>query len=133
MNFRDIDRGDMSRDVEALERAWMGAWLSRDIETCRNILDDSFILTSATGILIDKTQWLEKAAGAFSGTEFTWLSITVRKIADTVAVVHIKSSQVATVGDMDWSGVFLMTDVWVKRADGWKVTARQGLGPLSSR
>ena len=109
----------------------MGAWLNRDIETCRNILDDGFILTSATGILVDKTEWLDKAAGAFSATEFTWLSITVRRIADTVAVAHVKSSQVAKIGERDWSGVFLMTDVWVKRIDGWKVTARQGLGPLA--
>ena len=132
MNLRDVDHGDMARDVEALERAWMDAWVNRNTETCRNILDDSFILTSASGVLLDKTQWLEKAAGAFSATEFTWLSITVRKIADTVAVAHLKSSQVASIGDKNWSGVFLMTDVWVKRADGWKVIARQGLGPLPS-
>ncbi len=131
MKFGDIDQGDLSREIEALEREWMSAWLNRDIQTCRNILDDSFILTSATGILVDKSEWLEKAAGLFSATEFIWISISVRKIADTVAIAHTKSNQVATIGDKDWSGVFLMTDVWVKRADGWKVVARQGLGPMT--
>ncbi len=132
MIFPDIDSGEVAREVEALERAWMRAWLERDIETCRNILDENFILTSATGVLIDKAEWLDKATGAFSATEFTWLSIAVRRITDTVAVAHVKSRQVATIGSADWSGIFLMTDVWVKRADGWKVTARQGLGPLAT-
>lgn len=131
MQFLDVDHGEMAAEVEALERAWMGAWLNKDIETCRRILDDSFILTSATGVLIDKSEWLENAAGAISATEFTWLSITVRRITDTVAVAHTMSSQIATFAGRDWSGVFLITDVWVKRADGWRVTARQGLGPLA--
>lgn len=130
MIFPDIDEGQIASDVEAAERAWMEAWLSGDIDTCRDILDEGFVLTSATGVLMDKAEWLDKATGAFAGSEFNWLSIVVRRIADNVAVAHIKSSQVATVNGRDWSGVFLMTDVWVKRASGWKVAARQGLGPL---
>lgn len=132
MDFVDIDLGEIAKDVEAAERAWMKAWLSKDIETCRGILDESFVLTSATGVLMDKAEWLDKATGAFAGSEFNWLSIVVRKIAVDVAVAHVKSSQVATVHGNDWSGVFLMTDVWVKRDSGWKVAARQGLGPLPS-
>jgi hypothetical protein len=130
MNFSDIDQGEVAKDVEAAERAWMKAWLSKDIDSCRAILDESFVLTSATGVLMDKAEWLDKATGAFAASEFNWLSIVVRKIAADVAVAHVKSNQVATVNGKDWSGVFLMTDVWVKRDSGWKVAARQGLGPL---
>ncbi|HJW08648.1 MAG TPA: nuclear transport factor 2 family protein [Holophagaceae bacterium] len=130
MEFPDADHGETARDVEAAERAWMSAWLGKDVETCRGILDEGFVLTSATGVLMGKAEWLEKATGAFSATEFRWLSILVRKLAPDVAVAHVKSSQIATVHGRDWSGVFLMTDVWVRRAGIWKVTARQGLGPL---
>ena len=132
MNFPDVDLGETAKEVEAAERAWMDAWLHRDIETCSEILDESFVLTSATGILMGKAEWLEKATGAFSASEFSWLSIIVRKIAADVAVAHVKSSQVATIHGKDWSGVFLMTDVWVKRAGRWRITARQGLGPLAA-
>jgi hypothetical protein len=132
MNFPDIDLGEVAKNVEAAERAWMKAWLSKDIDTCREILDENFVLTSATGVLMGKAEWLDKATGAFAASEFNWLSIVVRKIAADVAVAHVKSNQVATVHGKDWSGVFLMTDVWVKRDSGWKVTARQGLGPLPS-
>ena len=130
MDFPDMDLGETAKEVEAAERAWMDAWLHRDNETCSEILDEGFVLTSATGVLMGKAEWLDKAAGAFSGSEFNWLSIIVRKIAPDVAVAHVKSSQVATIQGKDWSGVFLMTDVWVKRAGRWRVTARQGLGPL---
>ncbi len=132
MKFSDVDRGEVANEVEAAERAWMKAWLAKDIESCRIILDESFVLTSGTGVLMDKSEWLDKATGAFAASEFNWLSIVVRKIANDVAVAHIKSSQVATVHGKDWSGVFLMTDVWVKRNSGWKIAARQGLGPLPS-
>ena len=131
MNFTDADHGETATEIEALERAWMGAWLTRDLALCQTILDDTFILTSATGVLVNKEMWLQHAAGNFSGTEFTWHSVAVRKLSDTVAVAHCKSSQKATIGEKDWSGIFLLTDVWVKRADGWKVAARQGLGPLT--
>jgi len=132
MNVSDIDTGELAREVESLEREWMQAWLRKDMDTCRRILDDNFILTSATGALMDKEEWLAKAAGPFTGREFHWKYIKVRKISDTVAIAHVRSSQVSSIGEKDWSGEFLITDVWVKRADGWKVTARQGLGPLAS-
>jgi ketosteroid isomerase-like protein len=130
MDFPDADHGDTGKEVEAAERAWMSAWLNKDIQTCNEILDDGFVLTSATGVLMRKPEWLDKATGAFAATEFSWLSIIVRTIAPDVAVAHVKSSQTATVHGKDWSGVFLMTDVWVKRAGKWRVAARQGLGPL---
>ena len=132
MDFSPVDQTDTAKEVEAAERAWMAAWLEKDIQTCSEILDEGFILTSATGVLMGKSEWLNKASGAFAATEFRWLSIVVRQIAPDVAVAHVKSSQTATVHGKDWSGVFLMTDVWVRRAGRWRVTARQGLGPLSA-
>ena len=130
MDFPDADCGEIGKEVEAAERAWMDAWLGKNIQACDAILDENFVLTSATGVLIRKPEWLDKAAGAIAATEFNWLSIVVRTIALDVAVAHVKSSQTATFHGKDWSGVFLMTDVWVKRAGRWRVTARQGLGPL---
>lgn len=130
MDFFSAGHGDTANEVEAAERKWMAAWLERDIQTCSEILDEGFILTSATGVLMGKSAWLDKATGAFAATEFEWLSIAVRQVAPEVAVAHVKSKQTATVEGRDWSGIFLMTDVWVKRAGKWMVTARQGLGPL---
>lgn len=130
MDFPDADHGVIGKEVEAAERAWMDAWLGKNIQACDAILDDNFVLTSATGVLIGKPEWLDKAAGAIAATEFSWLSIVVRVVAPDVAVAHVRSSQTATFYGKDWSGVFLMTDVWVKRAGNWRVTARQGLGPL---
>ena len=75
MDFSPVDQTDTAKEIEAEERAWMAAWLEKDIQTCSEILDEGFILTSATGILMDKSEWLDKASGAFAATEFRWLSI----------------------------------------------------------
>ncbi|HEY9024927.1 MAG TPA: nuclear transport factor 2 family protein [Burkholderiaceae bacterium] len=117
-------------EIQALERRWMQAWVERDLTTCAALLADDFILTSARGVLMPKQAWLDNAAGPFRCTAFEWLEIIVRPF-DDMAVVHGRSRQQASVGEQDWSGLFLLTDVWARRADGWKVVARHGTGPIA--
>ena len=120
---------DDAEKVEMLERAWMLAWIDKDRVTCEAILDEEFLLTSARGELVSRSDWLINAIGPFDGKSFEWLDIKVRLFGDT-AIVHAKTRQQATVHGQDWSGVFLITDVWVRRGDSWKVVSRHGTGPL---
>ena len=112
-----------------LERAWMNAWIAKDRATCEDILDDEFLLSSARGILIRKAEWLAGAMSAFNCREFEWQAVLVRPF-ETVALVHSTIRQLASVGDQDWSGVFMLTDAWVLRGEQWKVVSRHGTGPL---
>jgi ketosteroid isomerase-like protein len=116
-------------EIIASERAWMEAWQLRDRETCERILADDFVLTSARGNLVDRQQWLEGAMEAFACEAFVWDDILVRQYGD-VAVVNARAHQKATVAGQDWSGLFLITDVWVKRDGEWRVVSRHGSGPL---
>ena len=116
-------------DIQALERQWMQAWVDNDLATCAAILADDFLLTSARGVLMSKDAWLANAGSVFKSTAFEWLELVVRPFGD-VAVVHGRSRQQASVGGQDWSGVFLTTDVWVRRDNTWQVVARHGTGPL---
>lgn len=116
-------------EIPLLEHAWMDAWVAQDSATCERILADDFILTSARGSLMSKSEWLAGARGPFVCSSFTWEQIQVRPFGD-VAIVHGRSRQDATVSGQDWSGVFLITDVWVKRAGQWQVVSRHGTGPL---
>ena len=118
-------------EIQALERRWMQAWVERDIATCSAILADDFILTSARGVLMPKDDWLAKAGGAFRCASFEWLEIIVRPF-DDMAIVHGRARQQASVGDQDWSGTFLLTDVWARRDDRWQVVARHGTGPIAA-
>ena len=115
--------------VPELERAWMNAWIAKDRATCEAVLDDEFLLSSARGVLIRKAEWLAGAMGVFNCREFEWLSVLVRPFGD-VALVHSTIRQVASVGDQDWSGVFMLTDAWVLRDAQWRVVSRHGTGPI---
>ena len=112
-----------------LERAWMNAWMAKDRGTCEAILDDEFLLSSARGVLIRKAEWLAGAMSVFNCREFEWQAVLVRPF-ENVALVHSTIRQVASVGDQDWSGVFMLTDAWVLRDEHWRVVSRHGTGPL---
>ena len=116
-------------EITELEREWMDAWLKRDRETCDRLLGDDFILTSARGALMSKQEWLAGAMGPFVGVSFNWEDVRVRLFGD-VAIVHARTRQCATVAGQDWSGRFLLTDVWVQRNGRWQVVSRHGTGPL---
>jgi len=57
--------------------------------------------------------------------EFRFDKIQVR-VYDNTSVVNIWFHQVASANGKDWSGDFLITDVWVKKGEYWQVVARHG-------
>ena len=118
-------------EIAALERQWMDAWCRKDRATCQRVLADDFLLTSARGVLMSRTEWLANAMGPFVCEHFEWEELRVRPLATDVAIVHARARQVAFVAGQDWSGVFLITDVWVRRAGQWQVVARHGTGPVA--
>jgi ketosteroid isomerase-like protein len=107
----------------------MQAWLNKDTQTCNRILSDDFTLSSARGMLVTKSEWLEAARTLITGEAFYWDEIKVRLYGNT-AVVNAKTRQTAKVGSQDWSGAFLITDVWVYQNNNWQVVSRHGTGPL---
>jgi ketosteroid isomerase-like protein len=121
-------REDPETALPRLEAAWMAAWVASDRATCASILADDFVLSSARGVLMSKEEWLASLDWIVA-QRFEWEEVRVRPFGD-VAVVHSRTNQQATVRDQDWSGRFLMTDVWVWRDGRWQVVARQGTGPF---
>ena len=117
-------------EIPLLEQAWMAAWVGKDRATCERLLADDFLLTSARGSLMSKSEWLAGAMGPFTCSSFHWEQIHVRPFGD-VAIVHGRSKQEATVAGQDWSGVFLVTDVWLMRDGRWQVVSRHGTGPIA--
>jgi ketosteroid isomerase-like protein len=115
-------------ELPELERKWMDAWVRKDLDACSAILGDDFILTSARGSIMSKADWLA-GLEVFDCTSFAWDEIKVRPFGE-VAIVHCRTHQTASVAGHDWSGAFLLTDVWVRRDDRWQVVSRHGSGPL---
>jgi ketosteroid isomerase-like protein len=123
--------GDAETEIPALERLWMHAWKKKDHRVGERILADDFLLTSARGMLMPKNEWLAAAMGPFCCDEFEWEEIRVRPFGD-VAIVHAKARQRASASGQDWSGLFLLTDVWVGRGEHWQIVSRHGTGPINS-
>lgn len=121
---------DPLTELPRLERAWMNAWIAKDRAVCDQIIDPEFLLSSARGMLMGKSEWLTGAMGAFNCDEFEWKQVLVRPFG-SVAIVHSTIEQRASVGAQDWSGVFMLTDVWVNRGADWTVVSRHGTGPLA--
>lgn len=122
---------NVETDVAALEHQWMDAWCRKDRDTCERLLADDFLLTSARGVLMSKSEWLTNAMGLFVCDAFHWETLQVRPLTPDVAVVHARTRQEARLGEQAWSGVFLITDVWAMRHGRWQVVARHGTGPVA--
>jgi len=107
-----------------LETQWMTAWKNKDVATVRKILSDDFTLTSSlsSGGLVDKEGWIAKLA-IYDCKAFRFDKIEVR-VYDNTAVVNSWFHQDATANGKDWSGNFLITDIWVKKGEYWQGVAR---------
>ena len=109
-----------------LETRWMTAWKEKDVAAVRKILAEDFTLTSSlsSGVLVNKEEWIEKLQH-YDCKDFRFDKMVVRVYGNT-AVVNSSFHQEATANGKDWSGDFLITDVWVKAKEDWQVVARHG-------
>jgi ketosteroid isomerase-like protein len=112
-------------EIARRENEWMDAWLRRDMQAAANILADEFTLTSSlsSGEQMTKAQWLAGAASTHAVQAYHFDRIDVRVYGEA-ALANIWYHQQATVRGNDWSGNFLMSDLWVRRAGSWQVVAR---------
>lgn len=117
-----------------LENAWAAAWQKPDVEALKRILADDFTLTSSrsAGELMDKAAYIDAAVNRVKGSGYSFDRIKVRLYGDT-AVVNAWFRQQATYDGQDWSGDFLLTDVWVKRDGRWQVVSRHASRPAPSK
>lgn len=116
---------DFQQLFSDLENGWMNAWKNKDEKTVREILANDFTLSSSlsTGELVTKEQWIA-ALPVFNCKSFKFDTIKVRVNGNT-AVLNIWYYQEATANGKDWTGNFLMTDIWVKQKNNkWQVIAR---------
>ena len=120
-------------EIARLQRAWMDAWLARDMSTCESLIAPEFRLRSvATDSVVGRSEWLEQASsGRIAGTAFEYEQMDVTVLGDT-AVTMSRTRQEATIDGRDWSATLHVTDVWVRRDGVWTVVARHA-SPLVGR
>ena len=124
-----MDQNQIIPMIRNREKQWMQAWMDKDESIFHDILAPDFILASARGQFMTREEWIKGALGPFSCQAFEWKDLRIR-VYNQTAVVNALVEQKASVGAQDWSGKFMLTDVWVLNEKKWQVVTRQGPGPL---
>jgi ketosteroid isomerase-like protein len=122
----------IEQELVKLENEWARAWQQPDPAALETLLADDFTLTSSRskGEVTNKRQYIDSTLKLVRGDGYSFEKMSVRLYGET-AVINAYFQQSATFAGRDWSGDFLLTDVWVKRDGRWQVVARHASRPLS--
>lgn len=108
----------------ALERRWMDSLKVGDADTLNQIISDDFAFASSRAVEVkDRIKYLRYGLGDLKLTSYEFDKATVRLFGRT-AIVSSLLKQKATVRGEDWSGNYLVTDVWINREGNWRVVSR---------
>jgi ketosteroid isomerase-like protein len=121
----------IEQELVKMENLWARAWQQPDPEALEALLGDDFSLTSAhsKGEVTSKHQYIDTTLKLVRGSGYSFEKLNVRIYGET-AVVTANFQQTASFAGQDWSGDFLITDVWVKRDGRWQAVARHASRPI---
>ena len=118
--------GQLEQEFIKLEQQWMEAVQKQDDSALGRIMATDFVHTTSVipGIRTNKTQFIEASIQLTSRLgSFSLDQVAVRLVGD-VAVVNALYSQKARQGEVNFSGDYFLTDIWVKQDNRWQVLAR---------
>ena len=113
-------------DIRAAEKKWVTAIKARDAEALRAVLSDQLIYGHASGIVDNKSTYIDKVASGkqkYEGVEQGELMIRVH--GDT-AVVHTRMHVWGVNPDGKFDDKVMLLHVWLKeKKSGWRLIAHQ--------
>ena len=115
------------QEIRKLAHEWLDAGRRRDPAALDRILADDFLISGwqPEGRLADKQYYIEdclKPVDIQQGS-YSYDRWKVRIYGET-AVVHCVLDIHALVDGHEWGAEVLVTDVWVKERDAWRVVSR---------
>jgi ketosteroid isomerase-like protein len=121
----------MFTDLEAAMDRFRRCIEQRNQAEAEAVLDDDFtlVLVQPVGAVMPRARWLEVLSD-YVVHEYAVEEAFVHVDGDTAAILH-RDRMTATVLGEDRSGAFVITDVWRRRADGWRIWRRHST-PLSA-
>ena len=118
--------GDETRKtLLALEQRLMESVKMRDADSLSLIVASDFTFANPRLAVrrSDRSGFMQHALGDMKLTSFEFDKTTVRVFGRT-AIVSGLLNQRASVAGEDWSGTYLLTDVWISRDGVWRVVSR---------
>lgn len=118
---------DLTPVIETLENRLMRAWVQRDAKALKAVTARNFMLLmgSTKPTILDARSWVEAATTRYLCSSYRFGNIYVRDLGG-VAIFASQLDLQATLDDVDWSGSFWITDVWMKGRirRGWRLAQR---------
>lgn len=118
-------------EIIELEKTFADLIKSRDMEKVQKLQSENYFLAVAVQgnplVIIPKNEWL-KTLKNYIVESHSFDDIKVNVYGNT-AVALILFTQKATTGGRDRSAQFLLTDIWVKQANGWVIAERHSSRP----
>lgn len=113
-----------AEDLQEARRRFQRAIEERDGEAARDVLDPEYalVLVQPDRTVMPRATWLDVLDG-YVVHEYAEEE-TVTDVAGDLAVVLQRVRTRATVHGQDRSGRFVITDVWRRSDDGWRVWRR---------
>ena len=117
-------------EIAQLQRDWAEAVQRRDMAALEQLLGEEFTLTTGRkGAEVRRRQeWLDVTRESYEVDQWAYEEMDVRVYGEA-AVVRSRYRQTGRVGGADRTGVYLMTDVWVRRNGRWQAVTRH-ISPL---
>ena len=121
------EKYQIEQEIRKLAHEWLDAARRRDRETLDRILADDFLISGwqPDGRLADKQYYIEDCLRPVEIQEgaYQFDRWQVRQYGET-AVVNCILDIHAIVDGVEWGGEALITDVWVREGEVWRVVTR---------
>jgi ketosteroid isomerase-like protein len=112
------------QEIRKLAHEWLDAARRRDRMALDRILADDFLISGwqPEGRLADKQFYIEDCLKPVAVEQGSYHFDQWRtRVYGEVAIVNCVLEVHALVSGQDWGGEFLVTDVWVRERDAWRV------------
>lgn len=113
-------------EIEALALTLMRAWVAGDEKVLKKLIarDAMMMVGSLPPQILDRPSFLAAAQRGFACTKFAFREVFVQVHGKTAWLVAGAELELA-IGARQWSGPFLVTDLWRKGTiGGWKLAER---------
>jgi ketosteroid isomerase-like protein len=121
----DVDKKRAQQVLARLERQLIEAVRDRNLGWLERHLAEEFTLTTGRpgAEVRSRREWLDVTRDRYEIESFEFVDVEVR-VYGHVAVVASRYRQKARLDDLDRSGTYLMTDVWLRRGGRWQLVTR---------